>query len=508
MSRSQTILVTIGIMLSLFMGSMESTVVATAMPTIATQLGGLHLYSWVFSAYLLASTTTVPIYGKLSDVYGRRPVYAVAMALFLFGSILCGLARTMPQLIAFRAVQGLGAGGLMPLAFIMIGDMFSFEQRARMQGLFSGVWGVSSIIGPLLGGFLVDSVSWQWVFYVNILPGLGAFALVWLAWRDRRREGNADAARVDYAGAALLSAGVVALLLGLFELGTPMSWGLLALAALFLAGLFWVEQRAVNPLLPLPLFRNRLFAVACAHGVLAGAAVFGSASFVPLFMQGVLQTTATAAGAALAPQLIGWVVASIIGSRLLLRVGYRTIALIGMVTLTVGSLLMTRIGVDANRLQLMVNLALMGIGMGLSIPAFLIAVQSAVRRDALGTATSTVQFCRSMGGALGVSIMGLLLSTRLRSGMLAAGLDPATVSVDQLIDPAAAELGASIAVEVAVRGILADAIVWVFVFGFVVSVGALLVTLLTPAGRIAQLGAPMTPEQAGQPASKPLASIE
>lgn len=506
MSRNQTILVTIGIMLSLFMGSMEATVVATAMPTIATQLGGLELYSWVFSAYMLASTTTVPIYGKLSDVYGRRPVYAVAMALFLFGSILCGLAQSMPQLIAFRAIQGLGSGGLMPLAFIMIGDMFSFEQRARMQGLFSGVWGVSSIIGPLLGGFLVDSVSWHWVFYINVLPGLGAFALVWLAWRDTQRERGA-AASVDYAGAVLLSAGVVALLLGLFELGTPISWGLLALAALLLVGLFWVEQRAVNPLLPLPLFRNRLFAVACAHGVLAGAAVFGSISFVPLFMQAVLQTTATAAGAALAPQLIGWVVASIIGSRLLLRVGYRTIALTGMVTLTVGALLMTQIGLDTNRFQLMVNLALMGIGMGLSIPAFLIAVQSAVRRDALGTATSTVQFSRSMGGALGVSIMGLLLSSRLRSGMLAAGLDPTTVSVDRLIDPAASEAGASMAVEGAVRGILADAIVWVFVFSLVVSVGALLVTLLTPAGRIAQLGA-TTPDHAGQPAPTPVTGTD
>ncbi len=498
MSRNKVILVTVGVMLSLFMGSMEATVVATAMPTIATQLGGLELYSWVFSAYMLASTTTVPIYGKLSDVYGRRPVYAVAMVLFLIGSVLCAQSQSMAQLVTFRAIQGLGAGGLLPLAFIMIGDMFSFEQRARMQGLFSGVWGVSSIVGPLLGGFLVDSVSWQWVFYVNVLPGLGALALVWFAWREAHREPGGSMPRVDYAGAVLLSAGVVTLLLGLFQLGTTTSGVLLALATLLLIALGWIERRVANPILPLPLFRNRLFSVACAHGVLAGAAVFGSASFVPLFMQAVLETTATVAGATLAPQLLGWVFASIIGGRLLLHVGYRTIALTGTITLTVGALLMTRIGVDISRFQLMVNLALMGIGMGLSIPALLIAVQSDVRRDALGTATSTVQFSRSMGGALGVSIMGLILSLRLAAGLRAGGLDPATISVDRLMDPVA-ETNVSGALAAVVRSSLADAMVWVFAFGFITSALSLAVTLLTPGGRIAQLGTPETHEQTSRP---------
>jgi len=498
MSRNKVILVTVGVMLSLFMGSMEATVVATAMPTIATQLGGLELYSWVFSAYMLASTTTVPIYGKLSDVYGRRPVYAVAMVLFLIGSVLCAQSQSMAQLVTFRAIQGLGAGGLLPLAFIMIGDMFSFEQRARMQGLFSGVWGVSSIVGPLLGGFLVDSVSWQWVFYVNVLPGLGALALVWFAWREVHREPGEAMPRVDYAGAVLLSAGVVTLLLGLFQLGTTISGVLLALATLLLIALGWIERRVANPILPLPLFRNRLFSVACAHGVLAGAAVFGSASFVPLFMQAVLETTATVAGATLAPQLLGWVFASIVGGRLLLHLGYRTIALTGTITLTVGALLMTRIGVDISRFQLAVNLALMGIGMGLSIPALLIAVQSDVRRDELGTATSTVQFSRSMGGALGVSIMGLILSLRLASGLLAGGLDPSTISVDRLMDPVA-ETNVSDALAAVVRGSLADAMVWVFAFGFIASALSLAVTLLLRGGRIAQLGTPETPGQATRP---------
>src|SRR5919108_6560720 len=217
MSRKRIILVTAGIMLSLFLASMEATVVATAMPTIVGQLGGLEQYSWVFSAFMLASTTAVPLYGKLSDIYGRRKLYVSAMSLFLIGSVWCGLANSMTSLIFARALQGVGAGGIMPLAFILIGEMFTLEQRAKMQGLFSGVWGVSAIVGPLLGGFLVDRISWPWVFYINVGPGLVAAAIVWLSWQDKARD-MASAPTVDYAGAALLTVGVTALLMGLFAL--------------------------------------------------------------------------------------------------------------------------------------------------------------------------------------------------------------------------------------------------------------------------------------------------
>jgi EmrB/QacA subfamily drug resistance transporter len=475
-------------MLSLFLASMESTVVSTAMPTIATQLGGLEYYSWVFSAYMLASTTTVPLFGKLSDIYGRRPIYAAAMALFLAGSLLCGLAQSIEQLIIFRAVQGLGAGGLLPLAFIIVGDLFTFEQRARMQGLFSGVWGVSSVIGPLLGGFLVDQVTWRWVFYVNIPFGLLAGALVWLAWVDRAPAPASTRPSVDYGGAALLTAGVVALLLGLFELGTSTSWALLGLAALLFAALVWVERRAADPVLPLALFRDRMFAVACANGLLAGWALFGSITFVPLFVQAVLGTSATAAGATLMPLMLGWVGASIVGSRLLLRVGYRTLALIGMSLLTVGTLLMTLNDANTSQLVLLVDLALMGIGMGLTIPSFLIAVQSSVQRKHLGTATSTLQFSRSIGGTLGVSVMGAALSFRLASALTAAGLDPNVVSVDELIDPLPTA-DASAVLEGALRGALASAIQVVFIIALVAAALALVVTFFAPRGRIAQLAA-------------------
>ena len=398
MSR-RTLVVVAGIMLSIFMASMEATVIATAMPTIVSQLGGFEIYSWAFSAYMLTSTCTVPVYGKLSDIYGRRIIFAVAMALFLIGSVLCGMSQSMEQLVFFRALQGVGAGGVLPLSFIMIGDIFDFEQRARMQGFFSGVWGVSSIIGPLLGGFLVDQVSWQWVFYVNVIPGIVAFFLIWFGFKDQitRKEGVA----IDYAGAALLMASVVLLLLGLNELGTSFGWWLVVGSILLLIVLWFVERRAVDPVIPLKLYRDRLFVTATLHGMFAGWAMFGSLSFVPLFIQSVMGTTATEAGSTMTPMLLGWVLASMVGGRLLLRIGYRTVALTGMVLLTLGAFLVSQSGTDATRMEVMIYLTMMGIGMGLSVPAFLIAVQSSVEKRTLGTATSMLQFSRSIGGTLG-----------------------------------------------------------------------------------------------------------
>ncbi len=484
MSTQRAILITAGLMLSMFLASMESTVVSTGMPTIVSQLGGLESYSWVFTAFMLASTTTVPLYGKLSDLFGRRPVFAAAMAIFLGGSALCGLATTMPQLIAFRTIQGIGAGGLLPLVFIIIGDLFSLEQRARLQGLFSGVWGISSIAGPLLGGFIVDQASWQWIFWINIIPGLAATAIVWFAWIDRARAHDAPPRSIDYAGALLLTAGAVALLMSLTDLGA--SWALPTLAgALTLFGaLVWVERRASDPVLPIGLFRDRMFLVACGHGVLAGCAVFGGATFVPLYVQGVLGTNATEAGAALMPMLLAWVFSSILGTRLLLRLGYQAIALAGMVALVIGAFPLMFLDTQTNRLLLMASLGLMGFGMGFSIPAFLIAVQSTVERSKLGTATSTLQFSRSIGGAFGIGVMGSILSAIVVAHLVAAGLDAST-SLNSLIDLP----GSDSAVQATLRDALSAGIRGVFIVGFIASVLGLLVTLLAPRGQIAQMSA-------------------
>ena len=474
MSRNRIILVTAGIMLSLFLASMESTVVATAMPTIVSDLGGLEHYSWVFSAYMLASTTTVPLYGKLSDLYGRRKLYVGAMALFLTGSILCGRAGTMPELILARGLQGVGAGGIMPLAFILIGEMFNLEQRAKMQGLFSGVWGVSSIMGPLLGGFLVDQFSWRWVFYINVPFGLLAGGLVGFAWRDKIRIQGRPV--VDYAGAALLTLSVITLLVGLTVTpGTSTSWILIAASVILFAFLLWVESRAADPILPLPLFRERLFSIATAQGMLTGWALFGSISFIPLFVQSVLMTSATQAGITISPMLLGWVGASIIGTRLLLKVGYRKLAITGMLLLTIGAFLMTTADAGISQIRLMVYVTLMGIGMGLSIPSFLIAVQTTVERRSLGTATSMLQFSRSIGGTLGVSVMGAALSARLAANLSASGLDLGLIS--QLLDPLP---GSEAALNEGVRIAVANAINLVFVIAFVAAFLALIVTFFAP----------------------------
>jgi len=434
----------------------------------------LKHYAWVFSAYMLASTATVPLYGKLSDLYGRRKLYVVAMILFLIGSILCGQANTMTQLIFARGLQGVGAGGIMPLAFILIGEMFTLEQRTRMQGMFSGVWGVSSIVGPLLGGFIVDKLSWHWVFYINIPPGLLAGAFVAFAWQDQIH--SQEKPSVDYAGAGLLMIGVVTLLLGLMdESGSSIKLILILTSIAFFIALFWVESRAADPILPIHLFRDRLFAATVAHGTLSGWALFGSISFIPLFVQTALGTSATQAGITIAPMLLGWVAASIVGTRIMLKAGFRRLAIIGTSSLVIGAFLMSRAHADISQIALMVFVTLMGIGMGLSIPPFLIAVQTMVERRYLGVATSTMQFSRSMGGTLGVSVMGAALTARLASNLAASNLDLELVS--QLLDPIP---GADVVINEGARLALADAITAVFVIAFIAAALSLVSVFFAP----------------------------
>ncbi|MCZ2128403.1 MAG: MFS transporter [Anaerolineales bacterium] len=473
MSRNRIIVVTIGIMFSLFLASMEATVVATAMPTIVGQLGGLEHYSWVFTAFMLASTTTVPLYGKLSDLYGRKTIYLVGMGLFLAGSIFSGMATNMPQLIAARALQGLGAGGVAPIAFVIIGEMFSLEQRSKMQGVFSGVWGLSSIIGPLLGGFIVDQINWRWIFYINIIPGVLATALVSIGWKDRIR--NKERVSIDYAGAFLLTAGVVALLLGLNDLGSSTSWTLIGVAIVLFAALLWAESRAADPILPLSLFKgHRLFSISIIHGVLSGWALFGCVAFIPLFVQSVIGTSATQAGITITPMMLGWTLASIFGTRLMLKIGYYKLAVGGTTLLLVGSFLLARVHADTTQAMVMFILMIMGVGMGISIPPFLIAIQTTVEKRELGTATSTLQFSRAMGETFGVSILGAALSAHLISGFAAAGLD--TDLAAKLLDP----LAQAQTVNNEARMILAAAISGIFFISLIAAILAWVTVLFTP----------------------------
>lgn len=413
-------LVTLGLLIGSFMGSMEATVVATAMPTIVSQLGGLNVYGWAFSIYVLASSAGIPVTGKLSDIFGRRIVYAWSMGLFLIASLLCAVAPSMLWLIVFRALQGLGAAGLLPLAIIMIGDMFTFEERARVQGLFSAVWGVSSIAGPLFGGFLVDGIGWPSVFYVNVPFGLLSAWLVWHWWVDQH-ELAVGKPYIDYPGAVAVTASAIVLLLALVDVVSWRGAGLLGLAAglAFLA--YRVERASPDPIIPLGLFHWKLFSVAILHSVVIGWLLSGITAYVPLFVQEVRNGTATEAGAALTPMLLAWVIASTVCAKIMLKVGYRMLAIGGMVGVIAGSGLLVLLQADSSRGLLLASMLIIGAGFGFTVPALLIAVQMTVERQNMGAATSMIQFSRSMGGSIGVGVMGAFLNWEVsRTGLAVA----------------------------------------------------------------------------------------
>lgn len=403
-------------LLGMFMAALEATAVAAAVPTAVGEMGGVSRYSWVFSAYLLTSTTTVPLYGKLADLYGRRVVYHVAMALFLLGSALSGLAGSLPQLILFRAVQGLGAGGVMPVAGTLIGDIYTLEERGRMQGLFSGVWALASLVGPLLGGWLTDAVSWRWIFFVNIPFGVASSLMLqrYLPGEPQRRDH-----RLDVLGTVSLTAAVTLLLVGLIEGPEAWGWGdprtlaVLAGAAAAFAVFFWQELRAEEPILPLGLFRNRLIAVSSAGNLVVGTLLFALTAFVPMFGQGVLGGSAVDAGVLLSPILLGWPVSSTIAGWLMMRVGYRRMAVGGSLLLAAGGLLLARTGPETGRLDIMLAMFVIGLGMGFAAMPYFLGPQNAVPWGQRGVVTSSVQFFRSIGGAIGVAALGALLNSRL-----------------------------------------------------------------------------------------------
>jgi EmrB/QacA subfamily drug resistance transporter len=404
--------VTAGVMTGMLLAALEGTVVGTAMPTIVAALGGLAHYSWVVSAYLLTSTVTVPVWGKLSDLFGRRPVFQIGIGVFLLGSLACGVSQSMTQLIFARALQGIGAGALVPLAMTIIGDIFTLEERARMQGLFSGVWGVSSVFGPLIGGFITDQLSWRWVFYVNLPVGIAAAAIIGIALVEQKRE---EKPVIDYAGAAVLTAAVTILLLVLSSsrLFTPRN-AFLAAATFVLFGMFvYIERRAADPMVPFALFRNRVVAVAIIVGFLAGIGMFAAITFVPLLAQGVLGASATAAGTFLTPLMLSWVFASIVGGRLLIKLGSRTLVIAGLLLMFAGFAALATFTRTTPRPVIMGELILIGAGLGLTMLTLLIASQHSVPREQLGITTSLNQFSRSIGGTVGVAILGAFLTAGL-----------------------------------------------------------------------------------------------
>ena len=405
-----------GVLGGTFLAAIEMTVVAAAMPTVADQLGGLAWYSWVFSAYLLASTVSIPLWGKLSDLYGRRRFYLWCIGIFLVGSALSGAARSMPELILFRTLQGFGAGGLMPLGMSIIGDHYTLQERGRTQGLLSAVWGVASVAGPLAGGYITALLSWRWVFYLNIPFGILAAVAVGAALRD-----PAPGARrtVDYAGAGLLATSVTLLMLAVGQAGVPGRGAWAGLACAAAAGFGWwlvrVERRAAEPMVPVDLLRDRMVASIAGIGLLVGAAMFSAISYVPLLVQEGLGGTAVEAGRALTPLVLGWVVVSVIAGRLVHRTGYRPMVLGGLTIVTVAFAGLASITAEAPGWLLRAELALMGMGMGMAMLSLVLAMQSAVARRHLGVATSFGQFTRSIGGAVGVALFGAVIAATIAS---------------------------------------------------------------------------------------------
>jgi len=434
-------LVTAAILLGSFLAAFEATAVAAAMPRAVGEMGGVERYSWVFSVYLLTSTTTMPLFGKLADLYGRRKVYHVSVVLFLLGSALSGMAGSMSQLILFRAIQGLGAGGVNPLTITIAGDIYNLRERGRMQALFSSIWALSSLSGPLLGGWITDTLSWRWIFYLNIPFGVASSLILQRFLREAKPRTKH---RLDVLGTVSLTAAVTLLLLGLIE--GPDVWGwrdarTLALFAgsLVALGVFlWQEQRAEEPMLPLDLFRNRLIAVASAGNLLIGTFLYALIAYVPIFAQGVLGGSALEVGMATMPILVGWPIASTLSGRLLMRTGYRMQAIGGGVLMVIGSFLLARAGPGTTRTEIMISMLITGLGLGFTSMPYLLGPQNAVPWERRGVATSSVQFFRAIGGAVGVAALGALFAARLKA--VAPEINPNTAFNQDLRAHATPEL--------------------------------------------------------------------
>ncbi len=410
----------VGVGLGMLLAALDQTIVSTAMPKVVAHLGGFELYSWVFTAYMLTSTITVPIYGKLSDLYGRKVFFMFGMVVFMVGSVLSGGAATMTQLIIYRGVQGIGAGALMPVALAVIGDLFPPGRRGKVQGLMGTVFGVSSVVGPTLGGYITDNLNWRWVFYVNIPVGIAALVVVALTMPrgSTGRQGRS----IDYLGAAALVASMVPLLLALSQAGGDHPWlspyilGLFAVSAVMLALFVLIESRVEEPILPLGLFRNRIFSVSVVAVFFTAAGMFGTIMYVPLFVQGVIGTSATSSGYILTPMMMSLIGSSMIGGQLISRWGrYRVIALVGLAVMALGLGLLATMGTAATGRTAVYYMVITGLGLGVTMPLYVIAVQNAFDHSRLGVVTSAVTFFRSIGGTVGVAVMGSVMATSFQN---------------------------------------------------------------------------------------------
>jgi EmrB/QacA subfamily drug resistance transporter len=429
--RSERGPILLAVMLSIGLVAIDATILATAVPSIVDDLGGFTQFPWLFSIYLLAQAVSVPIYGKLADLRGRKPIMLLGVGLFVGGSVLCGFAWSMPALIVFRLIQGLGAGAVQPMGMTIVGDIYTVAERAKVQGYIASVWGIASFVGPTLGGVFSDYISWRWIFFVNVPLGLAA---AWVLVR-RFEEKVAPKTRhqIDYAGAILLAVGGSLLLLGLLEGGVMWDWdsglsiAILGAAAVLLAAFVIVERRAPEPILPLWVLGHRVLNSANSAALLIGLLMIGLSTYVPLFAQSVLHTSALVAGFALAAMTLGWPIAASVAGRIYLRVGFRTTMLMGSIIVVLGSALLLTVDPGSGVLQLAAACFVIGIGLGFSASPSVVAAQSSVDWTTRGVVTGANMFARSVGSAVGVAVFGAVAN-----GVVAARLGDDHADLEKL----------------------------------------------------------------------------
>ncbi len=406
------------IMLAMFMGAIEGTIVSTAMPEIVGDLGGFSLYSWVFSSYLLMNSVTVLIYGKLSDLFGRKPILIFGIIMFLIGSILCGFANSMGMLIIFRLIQGFGAGAVTPVATTIVGDIYSTEERAKIQGYLSSVWGISAILGPALGGILVEYVSWRYIFWLNIPLGILSMIGLGLFLHEKVEKKKQT---IDYSGAVLLTISVSTLMFVLVEGGTGWPWfssqsySLLMISLLGFIFFYFREKKAKEPIMPFSIWKERPIFIANITSLTTGIMLIGISSFLPTFVQGVMERSPIIAGFTLTTMSIGWPIASAYAGKLLLKFGFRTTSILGGASLILGSVLFVTLTKEMGPLWAAVGSFFIGVGMGLTLTTFIVTIQSTVDWKQRGVATASNMFMRNLGNTIGAALLGGILNSRLMS---------------------------------------------------------------------------------------------
>lgn len=484
--RSERGPVLISVMLSTALVAIDSTILAAAVPAIVSDLGGFSQFPWLFSSYLLAQAVSVPIYGKLADSLGRKPVMLVGIAFFLVGSVLCGAAWSMPLLIAARVVQGLGAGATLPMSMTIVGDIYTVEERARVQGFIASVWGAAAIVGPTLGGLFSEYLSWRWIFFVN-LP-VGALA-AWMLTRHLHEKVQRRRHHVDYLGAVLLAVGFSLLILALLQGGQSWAWGswtslaLLAASAAVLVAFVYVERRAAEPILPMWVVGRRILIGANAVSLVVGAVLIGLASYIPTFAQGVLGHGATVSGFALAAMTIGWPIAAATSGRFYMRLGFRDTSLIGVGFLVLGSLLMLTIDGSSSLWVVAGYTFVIGLGLGYTASPTLVAVQSSVGWERRGVVTATNMFARSLGSAVGVAVFGAIANASL-ARQFAHPPEGASGDLPRTADDAALVLDAGTGLAPLVRDFVREALAvathHVFIGLAVLSLLAVVAVLVMP----------------------------